>query len=130
MVNLLLLAAPLLQHTKSLIVGGVVLGVLVFYEGIPFILDGRVDVAYDRGVALERVAWEEARVRQIKENQRRLKEAQQKVDKIARDLEESEAKAELAESLLENILAENNPTDNSTGLSRRLSTPLNKIGRN
>ena len=116
---------------KLALVGIAVLGVLIFYEGIPWILDGRVDVARKEGMQQERILWEEARRKVLAQMEAARKKAQAEIDRIEAETLEQQRRADEAEAALQEAIHEQ---ENSAGagapvLPKRLSDALRQIGR-
>lgn len=144
--------------TAAIVAGGMVL----YYEGVPLgpvrdvpvfgtvaeiFLDGRVDrqrrAGFKAGQADERIAWEDARRRQIAANEAKRAEAQAQIDGLFENylkLWQARQSALDVNSDLQRALAQSKAereTENAQNpdcpprpaISRRVSRELNKVGR-
>jgi hypothetical protein len=113
---------------KVAVFGALALGVLVFYEGIPFLVSGRVDIAYQRGVDTEALEWTKRMAALRAEGERRRIEDQAKIDAAeAEYLAEKTAKIKAQDELAKASRA--SPTRGKEVLSRELTRELNKVGK-
>jgi hypothetical protein len=113
---------------KLALFGALVLGVLVFYEGIPFLVDGRVDTARKNGALQETLIWTQKMADLRAEGEKRRKEDQAKIDQAeAEYLAEKALKSAAVDALARARRA--SPTRDKEVISRDLTRELNKVGR-
>ena len=120
-----------LAVAKFVILAVICIAVIVFYEGLPFLLDGRVDRARQAGAQQERILWEEARRKMIAQNEAARRAAQAEIDDIELKYLEQWQLAQTLDAEPEAAVheIENGDGAGKPALSRRLSNVLNKIGR-
>lgn len=108
---------------------------LVVYEGIPFLLDGRVDKARQEGATAERAAWEEAQRMLRLENARKLANAQAEIDHLETEFLNSRTDQALKITALEKALSEATDGEEDPAcaahpaIPRGVSRALDAIGR-
>lgn len=113
---------------KLVLVGALCLGVLVFYEGIPWILDGRVDTARKDGAAAETLIWTTKMAELRAAGEKRRIEDQVKLDAIEADyLAEKKLKTKALSDLAAARKA--SPTKDNIAIPRALGQELNKVGK-
>lgn len=113
---------------KLALFGLLALIVLVFYEGIPFILDGRVDTVRKEAAAAETLIWTQKMAVLRAEGERRRKEDQDKIDAAeAEYLAEKKLKAAAIDNLARARRA--SPTRDNVCIPRGLARELNKVGK-
>lgn len=112
---------------KMALIVGAVLIVYVFYEGVPFLVDGRVDTQRKEAAAEEGLIWttKMAELRAAGEKQRI--EDQAKIDLAEAQYWAERKQRSLAQGNLANA-AKNSPTKDRPAISRDLVRELNKIG--
>jgi uncharacterized protein HemX len=116
---------------KFAIMAVAALAVLVFYEGIPFVLQGRVTLARQDGARQERILWEEARRKMIAQNEAARKAAQAEIDRIEAETSEQQRRASEAEAALDEAIhaQEVDTAPGAPFFPKRLSDALRSIGR-
>lgn len=116
---------------KLVLVGIAVVGVLIFYEGIPWILDGRVGIARKEGIQQERILWEEARRKVLAQMEAARKAAQAEINRIEAETLEQQRRADEAEAALSEAIHEQESGAGAGApvFPKRLSDALRPIGR-
>lgn len=113
---------------KLALFGVLALAVLVFYEGIPFLIDGRVDSSYQRGVDAESFIWSQRMAKLRAEGEKQRQEDQAKIDAIeAAYLAERKLKVTALDNLARARRA--SPTKDEIAIPRALGQELNKVGK-
>lgn len=127
-----------------LITAAAILGIILFYEGLPFAsyvpfvggyFTGRVGHAYERGQLSERKAWEDQRRIDLNAAQTKLEQAQAKIDALNSEFWKAQTDQAIQISDLEHEL-ENEKADNAKSpagachpaISRRVRNRLAVIG--
>lgn len=108
-------------------------GLLIVYEGVPLIIDGRVDRAYTAGQMAERQAWEELRRKEMAAREVERREAQEEIDSIESEYWRQTQTQKFRISELEKALETEPAADPACAcppaVSKRLRDALNGVGR-
>lgn len=113
---------------KLAMFGVLVLGVLIFYEGVPFLIDGRVDTQRKEAAAAETLIWTMKMAELRASGEKRRKEDQAIIDKAEADYLVEKGRANIALASLA-LVSRASPTKDNKCLPRETVRELNKVGR-
>lgn len=116
-----------------------VLALVLFYEGVPLLIDGRVDEEYRRGATDERLIWQKRQAEADRKHIADVNSKQDEIDQITLEYLNTKADRRVAETALAAAIAaaekeDENDAPNTGPVCRRfiprgVSNQLDRIGQ-